>query len=459
MEETVLLLSNAYEKSLTEMKANGGCAAVTPDGDLEALLSDFAEIVAHKALIDGHIAVLQGEGRTPLTASNSESNLLQNIIVIQQTEDLISPVRVDQDLCLSAMNCVEVAAIIHRNLVEPKCCKPEDCSVYEDMARQKYQDEIEQLRALTEKAMSAMETSHKRIIEDLEEKHMQDLARLQVDKERALAEETKATLAALDAMRKAHEAEVQREISRFKEQFLHQVSNRQESTVQHEKEMQEIRREILSLSEKYSHKCLETAALEQKISSLSQQGSATQRQIHDLDSRNQQLRDYLECDIQQKLESTSCSRDDLLKAKDAQVLMLQEDVAELQYCLRESQSREEELTTLARQLGQCLRTERPLRPDEVSALRHRLDESLFLISAPATPANNAAANQRHSSYNSEDRKTDSPPREVSRFHYVRSKDLTRSPSCPRLSSFLSLTPRLRPALRESAPGASSSTQL
>ena len=39
----------------------------------------------------------------------------------------------------------------------------------------------------------------------------------------------------------------------------------------HEKELQEIRREILSLSEKYSHKCLESAALEQKVSTLSQQ--------------------------------------------------------------------------------------------------------------------------------------------------------------------------------------------
>ena len=51
----------------------------------------------------------------------------------------------------------------------------------------------------------------------------------------------------------------------------------------------------------------------------------------------------------------------LLKAKDSQLLLLQEDVAELQFCLRESQSREEELATLARQLGQYLRTERPLR--------------------------------------------------------------------------------------------------
>ena len=37
---------------------------------------------------------------------------------------------------------------------------------------------------------------------------------------------------------------------------------------------------------------------------------------------------------------------------------------------------------------------------------------------------------------------DAAPMVVSRFHYARSKDLTRSPSCPRLSGFLSLAPRL-----------------
>lgn len=41
-----------------------------------------------------------------------------------------------------------------------------------------------------------------------------------MDKEQALAEETRATLAALDAMRKAHESEVRREVDKFKAEFL-----------------------------------------------------------------------------------------------------------------------------------------------------------------------------------------------------------------------------------------------
>jgi len=55
-------------------------------------------------------------------------------------------------------------------------------AVNEEVIRQKYQGEIEQLRALTEKGMSTMESSHKRMIQELEEKHNQDLTRLQVQR-------------------------------------------------------------------------------------------------------------------------------------------------------------------------------------------------------------------------------------------------------------------------------------
>ena len=265
-------------------------------------------------------------------------------------------------------------------------------------------------------------------------------------------------------MRKAHEAEVQREISRFKEEFLSQMARQKPAEPEspnRQHEMEEIRREILSLSEKYSHKCLESAALEQKVSSLSQQVTVFQRQITDLDARNQQLRAFLDAgpgSIPQDAEAGQ-----LLRAKDSQLIMLQEDIAELQFCLRESQSREEELASLARNLGQYLRTERPLSGEEIASLRHRL-EDLLLLSGPAGggqgqgPNSPTVAATGRKSLLFDDKTRDSPPRDsTSRFHYVRSKDLTRSPSCPRLSGFLSLAPRLstRPVPltpRDSAPG-------
>ena len=61
-----------------------------------------------------------------------------------------------------------------------------------------------------------MESSQKRIVSEIKEKHRRELTLLQAEKEQALAEETQATLAALDAMRKAHEAEVLREVAKIK---------------------------------------------------------------------------------------------------------------------------------------------------------------------------------------------------------------------------------------------------
>lgn len=53
-----------------------------------------------------------------------------------------------------------------------------------------------------------MEQWHSRTIQELREAHAQEVELLKQEKEQALAEETQATLAALDAMRKAHVAEV-----------------------------------------------------------------------------------------------------------------------------------------------------------------------------------------------------------------------------------------------------------
>lgn len=91
------------------------------------------------------------------------------------------------------------------------------------------------------------------------------------DKEQALAEETQATLAALDVMRKAHEAEVQREVAKFKQE----LGRRQQS-------------ELLELTERLSMKCLEATALEEQLGSASRELAHAQYHILQLE-RNPQL--------------------------------------------------------------------------------------------------------------------------------------------------------------------------
>lgn len=94
--------------------------------------------------------------------------------------------------------------------------------------RKRYKEEIKQLRGLCEKGLLAMENSHRRIISEMEDKHRQELESLKLEKEQALSEETQATLAALDAMRKAHEHEVQKEITKFKQEFMKQMQARED---------------------------------------------------------------------------------------------------------------------------------------------------------------------------------------------------------------------------------------
>ncbi|XP_035436442.2 protein outspread isoform X2 [Spodoptera frugiperda] len=168
-----------------------------------------------------------------------------------------------------------------------------------DGLRARYQQEIEQLRALCEKGLLAMESSHRRIVREMEDKHRAEREQLRLDKEQALAEETRATLAALDAMRKAHESEVRREVDKFKAEFLSRGHNgdlTQLSSRHHNisrQEMEEIKREILSLSEKYSVKCVESAALEERLATATAQLAQAHNHIMQLDARNKQLRAHL----------------------------------------------------------------------------------------------------------------------------------------------------------------------
>ncbi|XP_059045257.1 protein outspread [Achroia grisella] len=168
-----------------------------------------------------------------------------------------------------------------------------------DGLRARYQQEIEQLRALCEKGLLAMESSHRRIVREMEEKHRAEREQLRLDKEQALAEETRATLAALDAMRKAHESEVRREVDKFKTEFLSRGAHwtrcgrRTPFSFSHRQEMEEIKREILSLSEKYSVKCVESAALEERLATATAQLAHAHNHIMQLDARNKQLRAHL----------------------------------------------------------------------------------------------------------------------------------------------------------------------
>merc|ERR1712128_313665 len=117
----------------------------------------------------------------------------------------------------------------------------------ENLQEQKIQD----LRVWCEKSMTAMEKSYENLLHDLQMQHTKEKDSLKKEKEQALAEETQATLAALDAMRKAHESEVQKEVEKFKKEFFTEYQSKAcigALQSEYQSDRNEIRREILSVT-------------------------------------------------------------------------------------------------------------------------------------------------------------------------------------------------------------------
>ncbi|KAL7635481.1 UNVERIFIED_CONTAM: hypothetical protein RMT77_014550 [Armadillidium vulgare] len=304
--------------------------------------------------------------------------------------------------------------------------------VCEENIRQRYQIEIEHLRELCEKGLTAMETSHRRLVAEMEAKHHREMEQLQAEKEEALAEETQATLAALDAMRKAHEAEVQKEVAKFKEEFLRRAENGLEGEATHsrlhEEQLAEVRREILALSEKYSSKCLEMAAKEQKAESLLRQLTELKAQAKSLEERNRFLKQKLNAHLNQIQAKPGKTPEDLQRQFECEIALKDEEIAWLNQMLQRSKTHETDLGTLCGRLGHFLKTDNCFGSDYVSAVRDRFQRQMYTTlrglegSRPSRP-NISTQNGKHVG------KT--------------SREVTRSPSCPGLSSS-----RFSPSLRE-----------
>uniref|UniRef100_A0A3B4U7T8 Myosin phosphatase Rho interacting protein n=1 Tax=Seriola dumerili TaxID=41447 RepID=A0A3B4U7T8_SERDU len=120
--------------------------------------------------------------------------------------------------------------------------------------------------ATCERGFAAMEESHQKVIDELQRKHQRELENLQEEKERLLAEETAATIAAIEAMKNAHRTELEKELDKARKANNNaENADMEEIHRQHEEELCSFQREIEVLSEQYSQKCLENAHLAQAL--------------------------------------------------------------------------------------------------------------------------------------------------------------------------------------------------
>ncbi|XP_067286213.1 myosin phosphatase Rho-interacting protein isoform X3 [Pseudorasbora parva] len=204
--------------------------------------------------------------------------------------------------------------------------------------------------ATCERGFAAMEESHQKVIDELQKKHQRELEKLQEDKERLLAEETAATISAIEAMKNAHRTELERELEKVRKANNNtENADIEEIRKQHEEELMSYQREIEVLSEQYSQKCLENAHLSQALEAERQALRQCQRENQELNAHNQELNNRLAAEIT-KMRSMASEDGGVMQGKELYELevMLRVKESEVQYLKQEINSLKDELQTAQR---------------------------------------------------------------------------------------------------------------
>ncbi|XP_040924383.1 myosin phosphatase Rho-interacting protein isoform X4 [Betta splendens] len=207
--------------------------------------------------------------------------------------------------------------------------------------------------ATCERGFAAMEESHQKVIDELQRKHQRELENLKDEKERLLAEETAATIAAIEAMKNAHRTELEKELEKARKANSNtENADIEEIRRQHEEELCSFQREIEVLSEQYSQKCLENAHLAQALEAERQALRQCQRENQELNAHNQELNNRLAAEITKMRSMTSEEGMDTstIQGKELYELevMLRVKESEVQYLKQEINSLKDELQSAQR---------------------------------------------------------------------------------------------------------------
>uniref|UniRef100_A0A8D0AEC0 Myosin phosphatase Rho interacting protein n=1 Tax=Sander lucioperca TaxID=283035 RepID=A0A8D0AEC0_SANLU len=205
------------------------------------------------------------------------------------------------------------------------------------------------LQATCERGFAAMEDTHQKLIHDLQRQHQREISKLMEERERLLAEETAATIAAIEAMKNAHKEELEKT---HRSQLSGLNSDIDELRLQYEEELQSIHRELEVLSEQYSQKCLENAHLAQALEAERQALRQCQRENQELNAHNQELNNRLTTEITRMRScfSGETALSPLTQGKDVYELevLLRIKESEIQYLKQEIHSLKDELQSALR---------------------------------------------------------------------------------------------------------------
>ncbi|KAH1185816.1 hypothetical protein KIL84_018565 [Mauremys mutica] len=192
-----------------------------------------------------------------------------------------------------------------------------------------------------ERSLAEMESLHQQVMTELQRHHQRELERLRQEKERLLAEEAAATAAAIEALKKVHKEELNRELGRTRS-FQQSGSGSEALRRQHQLDVDSLKRELQVLSERYSQKCLEIGDLTEKAEEREQMLQRCQQEGKELLRQNQELQTCLSEEIQRLRtfitsqgtgdgalhngERSSCELEVLLRVKENELQYLKKEV-------------------------------------------------------------------------------------------------------------------------------------
>ncbi|KAI4821748.1 hypothetical protein KUCAC02_007332 [Chaenocephalus aceratus] len=139
------------------------------------------------------------------------------------------------------------------------------------------------------RSLLAMDQAHHQALEELQRQHERQVKQLESEKERLLTEETRDTARVMEALKKKHRDELEREVEKVKRLGSGGVDSHT-LRAQQQSETQALQRELAGLSERYSQRCLEVNRSEQSSAEREREISRKERDMEQLRKENQDLK-------------------------------------------------------------------------------------------------------------------------------------------------------------------------
>ncbi|XP_029019629.1 myosin phosphatase Rho-interacting protein-like isoform X2 [Betta splendens] len=191
--------------------------------------------------------------------------------------------------------------------------------------------------------LESMEMAHRKALQELQEKHKREIRELEEERDRMLQDKSEAAAKAMEALKKAHKEEIEREVEKARklsEGAAHVDASYTGRIPQAE--------ELDVLSEHYTQKCLELQSTEQSSKSRENELFHKEREVDQLKRENQELKIKLAEEISRmryfitgqrsdrpmaspgNTERTAAEVEMLLRAKENEVQYLKNEISCLQ---------------------------------------------------------------------------------------------------------------------------------